>query len=115
MRRTPNTLERESERTTSANGLTLERITTERITFNLSQLKRACTADKMLMTGINREDALKVLSGLIRENRWELFGTCEGYKIITNGYGQFKEVQFSHGNPVKAETIFNKLLQLDCE
>ena len=115
MRRTPNTLERETSKTTRVNGLSLVRTTTEVITLNMQQLKRACTADKILMAGINREDALDVLSGLIRENRWELFGTCEGYKIITNGYGQFKEVQFSHGNPVKAETIFNKLLQLDCE
>jgi hypothetical protein len=92
-------------------GLTVTYTTIKTVTLNIEQLKRACTADKHMLSHIDRNGALKILSGLIRKHRYDLFGTCEGYRIITNGYGQFKEVDFSHGNPVKAETIFNKLEQ----
>jgi len=34
--------------------------------------------------------AMQVLSHLAKENRWELFGTYAGYKIITDGAGNFK-------------------------
>lgn len=98
--------------TMTNDGLTVTYTTTKTVTLNIEQLKRVTTADKHMLSHITREGGLKMLSGLIRENRYELFDTCEGYKIITNGYGQFKEVQFSHGNPVKADIIFRKLEQL---
>jgi hypothetical protein len=108
-RKTRNTLERTSSKETSVNGLTLTRTTTEEITFTLPQLKRAVTAEKMFMTGINREDALKVLAGLVREHRYDIWGTAEGYTIITNGYGQFKHIRTSHSNPLDADRLFELL------
>lgn len=108
-RKTRNTLERTKKSFTSADGLTLTRTTTEEITFTLPQLKRAVTAEKMLMTGINREDALQVLAKLVREHRYDIWGTAEGYKIMTNGYGQFKEIITSHSNPLDADRLFELL------
>lgn len=102
----------ERNESTVVNGLTLDIITTRSYTFTIDQLKYAVTADKPFGLPVSRQQALDVLCALIRKNRWELFGTFEGYRIITNGYGQFKEVQHSHGNPVKAETIFNRLATL---
>lgn len=96
----------------TVDGLTLSIVETKTYTFTLAQLKFAVTADKLFGFPVYREQALDMLCGLIRKHRFELFGTCEGYRIITNGYGQFKEVKFSHGNPVKAETVFRKLESL---
>ncbi len=90
-------------------GLTLSHTKTREFTFTIAQLKYAVTADKPYGLPVDRKEVLALLATAIRANRWELFGTYEGYKIITNGYGQFKEVAFSHGNPVKAKAIFDKL------
>ena len=94
---------------TYKDGLTVIYTETKSVTLNIEQLKRAAMADKHMLSHIDRNGALKMLSGIIRENRLELFGTYDGYKIITNGYGQFKEIQFSHSNPIDAELIFKKL------
>ena len=97
----------------SASGLTLTRTVSRTMQFTIAQLKYGCTADKLLGVPYIRDEALTMLSSLVRKNRWELFGTFEGYRIITNGYGQFKQVEFDYEQPVNnAETIFNKLEQL---
>jgi hypothetical protein len=93
----------------TCNGMTLSHTKTREFTFTIAQLKYATTADKPYGLPVERKQVLALLASTIRANRWELFGTYEGYNIITNGYGQFKEIAFSHGNPVKASTIFNKL------
>lgn len=93
-------------------GMTLTHVKERSFTFTLAQLKYAVTADKPFGLPVDRKDVLALLAAQIREHRYELFGTHEGYNIITNGYGQFKEVAFSHGNPVKAEAIFNRLERL---
>jgi len=93
----------------TCNGMTLTHVKERSFTFTIAQLRYAVTADKPFGLPVDRKEVLALLATQIRENRWELFGTYEGYNIITNGYGQFKEVAFSHGNPVKASTIFNRL------
>ena len=90
----------------SINGLTLLSTATRSMTFTLEQLQRAVTVDKLVCTAFTREQALDLFSSLVRENRYELFGTYDGYRIITNGYGQLKEVKFSHSNPLSAKDIF---------
>ena len=93
----------------TVDGLTLSTVQTKTYSFTLEQLKHLVMADKLFAHPVPREYGLDMLCALIRKHRYELFGTCESYKIITNGYGQFKEVTFSHGNPVNAKTIFTKL------
>lgn len=96
----------------SIEGLTLSSTATRSMTFTLEQLQRAVTADKLVSTAFTRKQALDVFAKLVRENRLELFGTYDGYRIITNGYGQLKEVSFSHSNPSSAKDIFIMLARV---
>ena len=97
------------ERSIDVDGLSLQKTEVKCFTFTLAQLKRAITADKIFSTEFTRNDALDVFCNLVRRNRLELFGTFDGYKVITNGYGQLKEIRFSHSNPITADEIFNML------
>jgi len=96
----------------SVEGLTLMSRATRSMTFTLEQLQRACTIDKLVSRAFTREQALAVFAGLVRENRLELFGTYDGYRITTNGYGQLKHVEFSHSNPITAKEIFIMLARV---
>jgi len=54
-----------------------------------------------------KELCFKILSDEIKKNRWELFRTFDGYQIINDRYGHFKEIRFlqqlsSDNRPVKA-------------
>lgn len=93
----------------TVDGLTLSTVQTKSYTFTLEQLKHLVMADKLFAHPVPRNQGLDMLLGLIRNYRYELFGTFDSYKVITNGYGQFKEVQFSHGKAMKAKIIFAKL------
>ena len=93
----------------TADGLTLSTVETKTFTFTLKQLKHAVTADKLFNFPVPREYALDVLCGLIRKHRYDIWGTFEGYKVITNGYGQFQEIRTSHSNPLKVDRLFELL------
>ena len=102
----------EDSRTSSTDGLTLTITDTRIYTFNLEQLQHAVTADKLMGYPFGREYALDVLCGLIRKNRYDIIGNHEPYKVITNGYGQFKYVEAYHGDKLDATVIFAKLKKL---
>jgi len=112
MKRKPLVPEAKRLTTTETDGLTLSVITSKSFTFTLEQLQRAVSADKLTSRAFTREQALNLFSSLVRENRYELFGTYDGYRIITNGYGQLKEVSFSHSNPITAKDIFIMLARV---
>lgn len=42
----------------------------------------------------NRKQCLSILSDILKKNRWELFGCFSGYRIITDGNGAFKRIEF---------------------
>ena len=56
---------------------------------------------------------MKILSDLIKKYRWDIMNTFDGYKIITNGYGQFKQLetsgQLSEKQTFPAKFVFSKL------
>jgi len=52
---------------------------------------------------------LDFISKCLKENRWEMLKTFEGFKIILNGYGEFKEVVTSSGVVFNSNQIFNKM------
>ena len=102
----------ESSNGHTVDGLTLSTIETKTFTFTLDQLKFAVTVEKPIGYPVTRAQAMDVLCGLLRKHRYELFGNCEPYKVITNGYGQFKYVEAYHGDKYDAKLIFAKLEKL---
>ena len=61
----------------------------------------------------NREICLRLLTQIIKSNRWKLFGTYGPYKVITSGYRQFKRIELSEsGKSIKACDIYNNLIAL---
>jgi len=57
-----------------------------------------------------RDIAMKLLSGYIRKNRWELFNTFAPFKIICNGWGEFTYIETQEGKKIQAKTIFSKMI-----
>lgn len=98
---------------TVADGLTLTHIKTRSFTFTLAQLKYATMADKMFGLPVTRDQVNDVLKSVMRQNRWELFGSfTENYTITFNGYGQFKSVECKSTNTkLTAVQVFNILEQ----
>jgi hypothetical protein len=90
-------------------GLTLTVVENKSYTFTLKQLKFAVTTNKLFNFPVPREYALDVLCKLIRKHRYDIWGTFDGYKVITNGYGQLKEIQTSHSNPMDVDRLFELL------
>jgi len=58
----------------------------------------------------------ELLSDFIRDNRWEMLGTFDGFKIITNGYGEFKRVEttgmLQEVKHIDKTEIFSKMQEL---
>ncbi len=52
---------------------------------------------------------LDFISKCLRENRWEMLKTFEGFKIILNGYGEFTQVVTDSGVVFNADQIFRKM------
>lgn len=52
---------------------------------------------------------LDFISKCLKENRWEMLKTFEGFKIILNGYGEFKEVVTDSGVVFNSNQIFEKM------
>ncbi len=57
---------------------------------------------------ITREEAMNLLSGMVRKYRWELFRTYAGYRIVTNGYKEFTLTRLDDRD-VPARVILDKL------
>ncbi len=57
----------------------------------------------------DNEICLKLISTYIKSNRFELLGTCSGYKLILNGYNHFKCVKLTNGNIVSRDTIYRHM------
>ena len=51
---------------------------------------------------------------LIRKYRYELFGTFEGYQVITNGYNSLKKIKFPNNcrKPIEGNEVINKLIKI---
>ena len=57
---------------------------------------------------------MKVLSGLIKTYRYDLFDTFGPYRVILNGYGEFKHVEnLETGEITDARTIYRKLKKIE--
>ena len=100
---------------TIAHGLTLHHTVTRAFTFTVAQLKYACTVDRVMgfPVSLSRDKVNDVLKSVVRANRWELFGNHEPYRIIFNGYGQFKYVDCEAvGVKLSATEVFNILDKL---
>ncbi len=81
---------------------------TTRYTFK--QLRRSCLNN---YTHLDSRKAMEILSALIYKNRFELFGDCQPYQIIVNGYGILKFVNY--GNDLfryTAKQLFTTLYEL---
>ena len=56
---------------------------------------------------------MAILCDLIKKNKWEILKTFDGYKICTNGYGDFKYIEtagiMDEEKVIKAATIYAKL------
>jgi hypothetical protein len=52
---------------------------------------------------------LDFISKCLKENRWEMLQTFEGFKIILNGYGEFTEVVTDSGVVFNSCQIFEKM------
>ena len=90
-------------------GLSFTEVVEKEYTFTLGQLRIATTHDQLMKE--HRKRAMALTASLIRKHRWDLFGTFAGYRIITNGYGQFKHVELDT-NRLTATQIFDKLERL---
>ena len=97
---------------TEVTDMTLDIVSTRSLTFTLEQLRYLVTADKWMQIPITREQANDLLKSVIRSNRWELFGSyVTPYRIIFNGYGQFKSVENDELN-ISAAHVFKILINL---
>ena len=52
---------------------------------------------------------LDFISHCLKANRWDMLKTFEGFKIILNGHGEFKEVVTDSGVVFNANQIFEKM------
>jgi len=93
-------------------------IKTTEIEYTVKAIKNAVTgvisrgakdAGRAAMARRDYSDCMKLLCGYMRQNRWELFDTFEPYKVITNGYGEFKQVELESGRIVKPDSIFRQM------
>ena len=55
------------------------------------------------------DHCMSLLSDLIRKYRYEILGTYANFKIITNGYGEFKHIEAPEKDNIKADTVFNRI------
>ena len=103
----------------------LKAIKTIEIEYTVKAIKNAVTgvisrgakdAGRAAMARRDYSDCMKLLCGYIRQNRWELFDTFEPYKVIANGYGEFKQVETESGLTIKANTILKHMQdnELNC-
>jgi len=92
--------------------LYVETVVVKKLSFeSVADLKKAVQAKSRDTE--RRKKGLTVLSELLKKYRYELFNSFSGFSIITNGYGQFKEVQLSENNKrIGIDEIFNKLDKL---
>jgi len=73
------------------------------------------TFAKILTEGIGvthvspRENALCMLSDLLKVYRYEVFKSFEGFKIVLNGYRQFKCIEFADGRRMKSQEVLRRL------
>ena len=58
------------------------------------------------------EKLFKKACELIKEHRYEIFGTFQGYKIVTNGYKGLKRIEFDDKNLVSGKVVINKLFKI---
>jgi len=83
------------------------------VDYDLGEIKKYVHHDSKLIK--NRDKILKylkILGMVIRHYRWELFGTFEGYSVITNGYKQLKYIEINSGKIFSCNEIFSKLSQI---
>lgn len=93
----------------SCNGLTLSATETRSLTFTVEQLRRAATTNKLVCTTFDREQIKNLIINIVRENRWELFGSyINPYKIVFNGYGQLSYLE-DDNKRVTLDTLFSIL------
>ncbi len=53
---------------------------------------------------------LKLISQYVQANRSKLFGTSAGFKIVTNGWGEFKSIRITHTDEeFNADYIFKAM------
>jgi hypothetical protein len=59
------------------------------------------------------DDCMAILCNLISIHRFSVLGTSDGYKVVTNGYGDFQRIEtaglMDKEKVVQAATIFTKL------
>jgi hypothetical protein len=93
------------------NEMTYTEVIKTSFTFTVEQLRLISTTD---LKREYRSAAIAVVAGLIKKYKFELFQSCDGYRIITNGYGQFKRVELDgvlngEKKTYDAKLIFRKL------
>lgn len=88
-------------------------VTTE---YTFKQVADYVTKKQRLAKVHHVHKCFKILSDLIRKHRYDLLGTYGGYRIINNGYGEFKYVEivgdFSEKKNIPASTVLRKLKEI---
>ena len=102
-------------------NLTHKTVEVKETKFTLSELEYCTTAP--LRVAMNRQLrreklslGLVVLSELIKKHRFEILGTHDGYRIITNGYGLFVRISTTGmihcPFDMKAKEVFARLREI---
>ena len=65
---------------------------------------------------VHKQD-LPILLAILREYRWDILGTYDGYKVVFNGYDQIKRVEtkglLGTAKVIPAYDILSRMLQID--
>ncbi len=65
------------------------------VSFSVKELRLITMGKRGTASLKPLKKAMEVLKRIVRENRFSLLGTNDGYQIIVNGYGFFKEIRTS--------------------